>query len=118
MDSVPTHGISAEILDIEQLEKWSILYSVREQLRSLPNGVEKPSQYIIPDTRWAYIDYSVDVKPGIFGHLVPGKEWEYNFQPVGKTAMVNSDLFSYSTEHWVNDRDDATFEVVNEKPMM
>lgn len=116
LDYLPIHATLAEVLDGEQLEKWAVSNCIRLQIRSLPNGYEKPQQYIMPETRWANADYSIDIKPGDFGVLIPGESNEYAFRRVGNSAANNSALFEYQSEHLLFDRNYVLFEVVCEQP--
>lgn len=54
-----------------------------------------PQQYVMPETRWAWVDYSVDIEPGDFGVLVPGKEDEFAFRRVNDSMANKSALFKY-----------------------
>jgi len=116
LDSVPTRATLAEVLDGEQLETWEALSYIRKQIKNLPNEYEKPQQYVMPETRAAYIDYSIDIKPGDFGVLNPGETDEYAFRRIVNSAANNSALFEYQSEHWSYDRDYVDFEVVCEQP--
>lgn len=116
LDSVPTHAALSQVLDREQLDKWAVLDSIRVQLRVLPDGFEKPQQYVMPETRWEFVDHSINIKPGDFGVLIPGEHTEFAFQRVGNFAANNSALFEYQSRHWVFDREGVNFEVVCERP--
>lgn len=117
LDSVPAHSALTTGLNEEHLDKWSSLNSITEQLHFSPKGIEKPQQYVMPETRWALIDYSVDIKPGDFGILVPGQEHEYAFQTLGNSVASNSVLFSHQSWYRFYDRDVVDFEVVCDHPM-
>lgn len=117
LDSVPTHAALATALNGEYLNKWSSLESITEQLHFTPKGIEKPRQYVMPESRWALIDYSVDIKPGDFGVLVPGHEHEYAFRRLDNPITNNSILFSYQTWYRFYDRDVLDFDVVCDHPM-
>lgn len=107
----------AEVLDTEPLTKWSLLYSIRTHVRFMPDGAEKPKQYLMPESRWAWVDCLEDVKPGYYGLLEPGKIREYAFRRVGGPAASNSSLFAYESSHRMYDRDEVDFEMVCEKPI-
>jgi len=116
LSNVPSHATLAEVLDGVQLEKWAALDSIWTQIRVLPNGFEKPQQYVMRETRFAYADYSIDIEPGDFGVLVPGESQEYAFRRIGNSAANNSALFEYQSWQWLDDRNYVDFEVVCEQP--
>lgn len=116
LDSSPPHATLTEVLDCGQLDKWAALDSIRSQLRTSPNGLEKPQQYVMPETRCAYVDYSVNIKPGDFGMLISGEDQEYAFRRVGNSAESISALIDYQSKHLLMDRNDADFEAVYEQP--
>lgn len=117
LDGIPTHAALTEVLDGEQLDKWVVLESLRAQLRSTPDGYEKPQQYFMPETRWAMADYSVDIEPGDFGVLVPGEEEENAFRRVGNSVANSSALLEYQSWNFLCDRDSVEFKVVCEQPI-
>lgn len=86
LDSVPTHAALSQVLDREQLDKWAVLDSLRLQLLISPNGVHKPQQYVMPETRRAYADYSMHIEPGDFGVLEPGETQDHAFRRMGNSA--------------------------------
>lgn len=113
MDRAKTWASVANDLNAEQLDKWSLVTDIMAQIQVLPDRVEKLQELVMPETRRVYADYSLDVKPGDFGVLGPGK-WEYAFQRV---ASSSSALFSYETDHYLSDSKAAFFDFVQTEPM-
>lgn len=66
----------------------------------------------MPETRWAWVDYYVDIEPGEFGVLVPGKEEEFAFRLVNDSTANKSALLEYQSGHWMYDRDYVIFDIV------
>lgn len=116
LDSVPTHAMLSDVLNREQFDKWVVLDSLRLQLRISPNGVHKPQQYLMPETRRAYADYSVHIEPGDFGVLEPGETQDYAFRRMGNSAERDTALFKYRTRNRLYDRDFIDFQMVCEEP--
>lgn len=116
LDNASQHSSRVQVLDEEQIEKWSLVFSAREQLRFSTNGVEKPQQYVMPRSRQAYVDYSLEIKPGSFGLLVPGEEWDYAFQTVGNPVTDDNFLFSSQSIHGLDGRDKVEYEIVSDRP--
>lgn len=116
LDSSPTYTTLAEVLDGELLDKWAVLDSLQRQLRITPDGYEKTQQYVTPETRWVWADYSVDIEPGDFGVLVSGREEEFAFRRVKDSMANKSALLEYQSGHWMYDRDYVLFDIVCEQP--
>ena len=74
------------------------------------------NEFTIPETRNAVVDYCPDIKPGMFGKLVPGRYVDFAFVPLVDPGQNNSALFSYQSDSWLEDRDDVDYEVVGEDP--
>ena len=74
------------------------------------------NEFTIPETRYAFIDYCPDIKPGMFGKLVPGRYEDLAFVPLGDPGHNNSAMFSYQSNIWLMDRDYVSYEVVGEDP--
>ena len=117
MDCAQTHRSSANTISNVELEKWELLDAIRStQLRVHRDGVMQLNEFMIPETRYAYLDYCPDIKPGMFGKLVPGRYQDLAFVPLGDPGQNNSALFSYQSNSWLVDRDDVEHEVVGEDP--
>ena len=117
LDCAQTHLSSANTISKAELEKWELLDAITmRHLRVHRDGVMQLNEFTIPETRNAYIDYCLDIKPGMFGKLVPGRYEELAFVPLGDPGQNNSALFSYQSDSWLMDRDDAVYEVVGEDP--
>ena len=117
MDCAQTHRSSANTISNVELEKWELLDAITNgHLQVHRNGVMQLNEFTIPETRNAFIDYCPDIKPGMFGKLVPGRYQELAFVPLGDPGQNNSALFSYQSDSWLMDRDDAVYEVVGEDP--
>ena len=117
MDCAQTHRSSANTISNVELEKWELLDAIRStQLRVHRDGVMQLNEFTIPETRNAYVDYCPDIKPGMFGKLVPGRYQDLAFVPLGDPGQNNSALFSYQSNSWLVDRDDVEHEVVGEDP--
>ena len=117
MDCAQTHRSSANTISKAELEKWELLDAITSRhLRAHHDGVMQLNEFTIPETRNAYVDYCPDIKPGMFGKLVPGRYQDLAFVPLGDPGQNNSALFSYQSDSWLMDRDDAVYEVVGEDP--
>ena len=100
-----------------ELEKWELLRAVSDRhLRVHRDGVMQLNEFTIPETRNAFVDYCPDIKPGMFGKLVPGRYQDLAFVPLGDPGQNNSALFSYQSNSWLMDRDNVGYEVVGEDP--
>ena len=117
MDCAQTHRSSANTISNVELEKWELLDAItNSHLRVRRDGVMQLSEFTIPETRNAFIDYCPDIKPGMFGKLVPGRYVDLAFVPLGDPGQNNSALFSYQSDSWLMDRDYVFYEVVGEDP--
>ena len=117
MDCAQTHRSSANTISNVELEKWELLDAIRSRhLRVRRDGVMQLNEFTIPETRNAYVDYCPDIKPGMFGKLVPGRYQDLAFVPLGDPGQNNSALFSYQSDSWLRDRDYVDYEVVGEDP--
>ena len=117
LDYVQSHASFAKTISKEELEKWELVNSISSRhLRSHRGGVMQVSEFVIPETRIAEVDYCPDIKPGLFGRLVPGKRRRLAFVPVESPGRSSSALFSYQSDSWLRDRDDVDYEVVGEDP--
>ena len=117
MDCAQTHRSSANTISNVELEKWGLLDALRSRhLRVRRDGVMQLNEFTIPETRNAYVDYCPDIKPGMFGKLVPGRYQDLAFVPLGDPGQNNSALFSYQSNSWLMDRDYVDYEVVGEDP--
>ena len=117
MDCAQTHRSSANTISNVELEKWELLDAIRSRhLRVRRDGVMQLNEFTIPETRNAVVDYCPDIKPGMFGKLVPGRYQELAFVPLGDPGQNNSALFSYQSNSWLMDRDYVAYEVVGEDP--
>ena len=117
LDCAQTHRSSANTISKVELEKWELLDAIGSaQLRVHRDGVMQLNEFMIPETRYAYVDYCPDIKPGMFGKLVPGRYEDLAFVPLGDPGQNNSALFSYQSDSWLMDRDFVFYEVVGEDP--
>ena len=117
LDCAQTHRSSANTISKAELEKWELLDAIRSRhLRVRRDGVMQLNEFTIPETRNAYVDYCPDIKPGMFGELVPGRYQDLAFVPLGDPGQNNSALFSYQAYSWLLDRDHVDYEVVREDP--
>ena len=117
LDCAQTHRSSANTIGEAELEKWELLDAIRRRhLRSHRDGVMQLNEFTIPETRNAVVDYCPDIKPGMFGKLVPGRYQDLAFVPLGDPGQNNSALFSYQSDSWLMDRDHVAYEVVRENP--
>ena len=117
LDCAQTHRSSANTISKAELEKWELLRTVSDRhLQVRRDGVMQLNEFMIPETRYAYVDYCPDIKPGMFGELVPGRYQDLAFVPLGDPGQNNSALFSYQSDSWLMDRDDVAYEVVGEDP--
>ena len=117
LDCAQTHRSSANTISKTELEKWELLDAITNgHLQVHRNGVMQLNEFTIPETRNAFVDYCPDIKPGMFGKLVPGRYQELAFVSLGGPGQNNSALFSYQSDSWLMDRDDAVYEVVGEDP--
>ena len=117
LDCAQTHRSSANTISKAELEKWELLDAMADRhLRVRRDGVMQLNEFTIPETRNAVVDYCPDIKPGMFGKLVPGRYQDLAFVPLGDPGQNNSALFSYQSDSWLMDRDDAVYEVVGEDP--
>ena len=117
LDCAQTHRSSANTISKAELEKWELLDAIRStQLRVHRDGVMQLNEFMIPETRYAYVDYCPDIKPGMFGKLVPGRYQDLAFVPLGDPGQNNSALFSYQSDSCLMDRDYVFYEVVGEDP--
>ena len=117
LDCAQTHRSSANTISKAELEKWELLDAIRStQLRVHRDGVMQLNEFMIPETRYAYVDYCPDIKPGMFGKLVPGRYQDLAFIPLGDPGQNNSALFSYQSDSCLEDRDYVGHEVVREGP--
>ena len=117
LDCAQTHRSSANTISKAELEKWELLDAIRSRhLRVRRDGVMQLNEFTIPETRNAYVDYCPDIKPGMFGKLVPGRYEDLAFVPLGDPGQNNSALFSYQSNSWLTDRDYVDYEEVGEDP--
>ena len=117
LDCAQTHRSSANTISKAELEKWELLRAVSgRHLRVRRDGVMQWNEFTIPETRNAYVDYCPDIKPGMFGKLVPGRYQDLAFVPLGDPGQNNSALFSYQSNSWLEERDFVEHEVVREDP--
>ena len=117
LDCAQTHRSSANTVSKVELEKWELLRAVSgRHLRVRRDGVMQWNEFTIPETRNAYVDYCPDIKPGMFGKLVPGRYQDLAFVPLGDPGQNNSALFSYQSDSCLMDRDYVFYEVVGEDP--
>ena len=117
MGCAQTHRSSANTISNVELEKWELLDAIRgRHLQVHRNGVMQLNEFTIPETRNAVVDYRPDIKPGMFGKLVPGRYHDLAFVPLGDPGQNNSALFSYQSNSWLQDRDNVDYEVVREDP--
>ena len=117
LDCAQTHRSSANTISKAELEKWELLRAVSDRyLRVRRDGVMQLNEFTIPETRNAYVDYCPDIKPGMFGKLVPGRYQDLAFVPLGDPGQNNSALFSYQSDSCLMDRDYVFYEVVGEDP--
>ena len=117
LECAQTHRSSANTISNVELEKWELLDAIRSRhLRVRRDGVMQLNEFTIPETRNAYVDYCPDIKPGMFGKLVPGRYQDLAFIPLGDPGQNNSALFSYQSDSCLEDRDYVEHEVVREDP--
>ena len=117
LDCAQTHRSSANTISKAELEKWELLDAMADRhLRVRRDGVMQLNEFTIPETRNAYVDYCPDIKPGMFGKLVPGRYQDLAFVPLGDPGQNNSALFSYQSDSCLEDRDYVFYEVVREDP--
>ena len=117
LDCAQTHRSSANTMSKAELEKWELLDAIRNtQLRVHRDGVMQLNEFTIPETRNATFDCCPDIKPGMFGKLVPGRYQDLAFVPLGEPGQNNFALFSYQSNSWLVDRDLVEHEVVGEDP--
>ena len=117
LDCAQTHRSSANTISKAELEKWELLDAIGSRdLRVHRDGVMQLNEFTIPETRNAYVDYCPDIKPGMFGKLVPGRYQDLAFVPLGDPGQNNSALFSYQSNSWLLDRDYVAYEEVGEDP--
>ena len=117
LDCAQTHRSSENTISKAELEKWELLAAVSDRhLQVHRDGVRQLNEFTIPETRYAYVDYCPDIKPGMFGKLVPGRYQDLAFVPLEDPGRDNSALFSYQSNSWLLDRDYVDYEVVREDP--
>ena len=117
LDCAQTHRLSANTISKAELEKWELLDAITDgHLQFHRNGVMQLNEFTIPETRNAIVDYCPDIKPGMFGKLVPGRYQDLAFVPLGDPGQNNFALFSYQSDSWLEDRDYVHYEVVGEDP--
>ena len=117
LDCAQTHRSSANTISKAEWEKWELLYAIRSRhLRAHRDGVMQLNEFTIPETRHAVVDYCPDIKPGMFGKLVPGRYRDFAFAPFGDPAQSSSTFSSYQSDSWLVDRDNVDYEVVREDP--
>ena len=117
LDCAQTYRSSANTISKAELEKWELLDAIRgRHLQVHRNGVMQLNEFTIPETRNAVVDYCPDIKPGMFGKLVPGRYQDLAFVPLGDPGQNNSALFSYQSDSCLEDRDYVEHEVVREGP--
>ena len=117
LDCAQTHCLSANTISKAELERWELLRAILDRhLRVHRDGVMQLNEFTIPETRYAYVDYCPDIKPGMFGKLVLGRYEDLAFVPLGDPGQNNSALFSDQFDSWLVDRDNVDYEVVGEDP--
>ena len=117
LDCAQTYRSSANTISKAELEKWELLDAITNiHLRVHRDGVMQLNEFTISETRYAYVDYCPDIKPGMFGKLVPGRYQDLAFVPLGDPGQNNSALFSYQSDSCLMDRDYVFYEVVGEDP--
>ena len=117
LDCAQTHRSSANTISKAELEKWELLDAISSRdLRVHRDGVMQLNEFTIPETRNAYVEYCPDIKPGMFGKLVPGEYEDLAFVPLGDPGQNTSALFSYQSDSCLEDRDYVEHEVVREDP--
>ena len=117
LDCAQTHRSSANTISKAELEKWELLDAMADRhLRLHRDGVMQLNEFTIPETRDACVDNCPDIKPGMFGKLVPGRYQDLAFVPLGDPGQNNSALFSNQSYSWLMDRDCVDYEVVGEDP--
>ena len=117
LDCAQTHRSSANTISKAELEKWELLDAITSRdLRVHRDGVMQLNEFTIPETRNATVDYCPDIKPGMFGKLVPGRYHDLAIVPLGGPLQNNSALFSYQSKSWLTDRDYVDYEEVGEDP--
>ena len=117
LDCAQTHRSSANTIRKAELEKWELLRVVSDRhLQVHRDGVRQLNGFTIPETRNAFVDYCPDIKPGMFGKLVPGRSEDFAFVPLEDPGRDNSALFSYQSNSWLVGRDYVYYEVVREDP--
>ena len=117
LDCAQTHRSSANTISKAELEKWELLDAITSRdLRVHRDGGMQLNEFTIPATRNAIVDYCPDIKPGMFGKLVPGRYQDLAFVPLGDPGQNNSALFSYQSDSCLMDRDYVFYEVVGEDP--
>ena len=115
LDCAQTYRSSANTISKAELEKWELLDTIGSRdLRVHRDGVMQLNEFTIPETRNAYVEYCPDIKPGMFGKLVPGEYEDLAFVPLGDPGQNNSALFSYQSDSCLEDRDYVEHEVVRE----
>ena len=119
LDCAESYASFANTISRAEPEKWELLSAVSNiHLRVHRGGVMQVSEFMIPDTRNAYVDYCPDIKPGMFGKLVPGRERDLAFVPLQRPRPRESALFSYQSDIWLRDRDEVSYEVTRDNPRM
>ena len=117
LDCAQAHRSSANTISKAELEKWELLDAIGSRhLRARHDGVMQLNEFTIPETRNACVDNYPDIKPGMFGKLVPGRYQDLAFVPLGDPGQNNSALLSYQSNSWLMDRDLVEHEVVGEDP--
>ena len=117
LDCAQVQRSSAITISKAELEKWELLDAIRgRHLQVHHDGVMQLNEFTIPETRYAVVDYCPDIKPGMFGKLVPGRYEDLAFVPLGDSGQNNSALFSYQSNSWLTDRDYVDYEEVGEDP--
>ena len=117
LDCAQIYRSSANTISKAELEKWELLDAIRgRHLQVYRDGVMQLNEFTIPETRNAVVDYCPDIKPGMFGKLVPGRYQDLAFVPLGDPGQNNFALFSYQSNSWLMDRDYVAYEVVGEDP--
>ena len=117
LDCAQTYRSSANTISKAELEKWELLDAIRgRHLQVHRDGVMQLNEFTIPETRNAYVDNCPDIKPGMFGKLVPGRYQDLAFVSLGGPLQNDSVLFSYQSNSWLTDRDYVDYEEVGEDP--
>ena len=117
LDRAQAHCSSANTISKAELEKWELLDVVTNRhLRIHRGGVMQMGEFTIPETRNAFVGYCHDIRPGMFGKLVLGRDEDLAFVPLEDPGRNNSALFSYQSNSWLVDRDHVSYEVVREDP--